>query len=106
MWQAWTDGILGLWLALAPLLSMDVPSVKLNNIFVGLVVAVVGWYVPKERGWQRWVTETLGYWVLIASFIPDLVEGYPYLWNNLVSGILIAVGGFTMLHKNTILRKI
>jgi hypothetical protein len=99
MWQAWTNGILGLWLAVVPFLAMDTLSVKLNNALVGLVVAIVAWYVPKEKSWQRWSAMILGVWVFIASFFPGLLEGSPYLWNNLISGLLIAIAGFAVLGK-------
>ena len=95
MRQPWTNGILGLWLALAPFISMDVPSVKLNNILVGLIVAAVNWYVPKEWTWQRWTAMILGAWIFVAGFIPGLAGGSDYVWSNLISGLLIAISGFT-----------
>lgn len=101
MWQAWTIGVLGLWLALAPFTALDVPSVTMNNTFVGCIVITVAWYyLHEDKSWQRWATMILGIWVLIAGFIPALVEGYPYLWNNLIAGILMAVGGYALLRKN------
>ena len=32
MWQAWLNGLLGVWLALAPFAGMGIPSARLNNI--------------------------------------------------------------------------
>jgi hypothetical protein len=101
MWQAWTNGMLGLWLAMAPFVSMDVDSNKINNVCVGLIVATVSWYIQKEKSWQRWTTMILGVWIFIASFIPALVEGTGYLWNNLVCGIIIALVAITVGSKSS-----
>jgi sulfite exporter TauE/SafE len=104
MWQAWTNGILGLWIGVAPFLLTDVSSVKLNNILAGAIVAVVGWYIAKEKAWQRWLTIILGAWMFVAGFIPGLVEGSGYLWNNLLAGILIAIGGFAAMSATAVVK--
>jgi hypothetical protein len=94
MWQAWTNGILGVWLAVAAFLQMDVPSAKMNDIFIGAIVALVAYYMPKEKAWQRWLMIVVGAWVFVAGFIPGLVDGNGYASNNLISGVLIAIAGF------------
>lgn len=99
MWQGWTLGVLGLWLAVAPLLAWDVTSNKVNNALVGLIVALVAWYVPADRPWLRWGCTVVGSWMFTASFFPCLAEGSAYGWNNLVSGtaiLLIAAGGYAL----------
>lgn len=96
MWQAWINGILGLWIAVAPFVSMDVDSVKINNLLFGLIVAIVSWHIPKEGTRQRWSTMILGAWIFVAGCTPALVEGNVYLWNNLISGLLISMCAITL----------
>lgn len=101
MWQVWTNCILGLWLAISPFVSMDFESAKINNLLVGLTVAVVSWYTPKIKIWQRYILIILGTWIFIASLIPTLFEGSGYLWNNLIAGLLIAIIGIASGNKIT-----
>lgn len=94
MWQAWTIAILGLWLMVAAFLGFD-PTVNLwNNLLVGLIVAIVGYTLVKKKPWQAWVSMVVGVWMIIAAFIPSLTSGQGYLWNDLISGLVIAIGGF------------
>ncbi|MFO7853505.1 MAG: SPW repeat domain-containing protein [Bacteroidota bacterium] len=94
MWQAWVNGILGLWLMVAAFLGFS-PTVNLwNNLVVGLIVAIVGYTFVKQKPWQAWVCMVFGVWMIIAAFIPSLTSGQGYLWNDLISGLIIAIGGF------------
>lgn len=106
MWKAWTNGILGLWLAVAPFVPMDIPSVKINNVLIGAIVAAVGWYIPKEKSWQRWVAIIVGTWMFIAGLTPWFEVGYVYLWNNVISGLLIAVGGLALIEGRQVKEKL
>jgi hypothetical protein len=98
MWKGWTTVILALWLAAAPFVAMDVPSVKLNNILVSMIIAWIAWYMDTVRVWAKRPTMIIAGWMILAGFVPALTEGPGYLWNNLVSGSLLVLGGVAALY--------
>ncbi|OQX87183.1 hypothetical protein B6D60_04505 [candidate division KSB1 bacterium 4484_87] len=75
MWQAWVNGILGIWLIIAAFL--------------------IG-----KKAWQGWTAVIFGIWLVIAAFIPSLQAHTGNLWNDLIVGIIIAIAGFGALGKN------
>ncbi len=94
MWQAWVNGILGLWIFIAAFLNFGQTGNFWNDLIVGIIVAVVGFLMVKEKPWQGWLTGLLGIWLIIAAFIPSLLVGSGNLWNDLIVGVLVMIGGF------------
>ena len=94
MWKSWTNGILGTWLVVTAFLSFSPTGNMWNNLIVGLIVGIIGFAMIKEKPWQGWTAGIVGTWVFIAAFIPALQLHMPNLWNDLLSGILIAVAGY------------
>lgn len=99
-WQAWTIAILGLWLILAAFLKFNSTANLWNNLLVGLIVGIIGSLIIKQKKWQSWVSIILGIWMIIAAFIPLLKADQGYLWNDVISGTIIAIGGFGALGKS------
>lgn len=99
MWQAWTIGILGLWLIAASFLKFGPVGILLDNLIVGIIVGIVGFLVVKIKvsSWQGWTAGILGIWLIVASFIPSLRTYTPNLWNDLITGVLVAIAGFAAL---------
>ncbi|MCL5021170.1 MAG: hypothetical protein M1339_05830 [Bacteroidetes bacterium] len=94
MWQAWTNAILGLWFLLAAFLGFG-PSANLwDNLIVGLVVAITSVTILKDKPWQAWLALVFSLWMIIAAFIPSMVGGAGYVYNDIISGIIIAIAGF------------
>lgn len=93
MWQGTIIQLLGLWLALASLVHMDVASVKLNNLIMGVLAAVVSGYTPIKKSWECWLGLIAGAWLAFSSSFQYFVEGNGYLWNNLICGVLIFTSG-------------
>jgi len=93
-WQAWTIGIIGLWLILSAFLKFDATENMVNNLLVGLVVAGIAYTIMKQKVWQAWLCLIVGLWMAIAAFIPSLIVDQGYIWNNVISGSVIAIGGF------------
>jgi uncharacterized membrane protein YccC len=96
-WKAWTTGILGLWLLVAAFLNLGRTGNLWNDLAVGIIVAVVGFWMVREKPWQGWVAGLLGLWTIIAAFIPGLLTGSGLLWNNVIVGAVIALAGFAAL---------
>ena len=101
MWQAWVNGILGLWIFIAAFLYMGKTGNFWNDLLVGIVAAVVGFLMVKDKPWQGWLTGLLGIWLIIAAFIPSLIVGSGNLWNDLIVGVLMMIGGFGALGGKT-----
>lgn len=96
MWQAWSIGILGLWFVVSAFFGFNPTTNLWNDLIIGLVVLLAAGTVLKKNPWQAWLALIFGVWMIIAAFIPSLIEGTGYLYNNLISGIIIAVAGFAM----------
>lgn len=93
VWQGWVNQILGVWLSIAPFVSLDISSVKLNNLFVGVLAAIVSGYTPAKKLWECWLGFAAGVWLAISSSIQFFVQGEGYLWNNIIAGALIFTSG-------------
>ena len=101
MWQAWTNGILGIWVVIAAFLNFT-PSMNVwNDLVIGIVVAYVGYTIVKVKSWQGWLGVIMGLWLVVSVFFPTLLSGAGYLWNDLLSGILIMIAGFGALKNDT-----
>ena len=72
MWQAWTSGILGLWLILAASLNFPTVGNLWDNLIVGVIVIIVGALMISKKSWQGWLSVVMGVWLVIAAFIPGL----------------------------------
>jgi RsiW-degrading membrane proteinase PrsW (M82 family) len=101
MWQGWTNGILGVWLFIAAFLNFAPKDNIWNLLIVGIVAAVVGFAMVKEKPWQGWLTGIVGSWLIIAAFIPALTTQVGNEWNAIISGILLMTGGFAALSETS-----
>lgn len=99
MWQGWVAGILGLWGIVSPAIFKTRTGNLWNDIIVGIIVAISGFTMVKERTWQGWLAGILGIWWIIAGCIPALTTGAGRIWNDIIVGILVAIAGFTAVSK-------
>jgi hypothetical protein len=98
--RAWIMVVLGLWFVASAYLSLGVHGQELSNVFVGLVVAVVGFSMMHGRSMMiGWLAGWFGIWMIVSAFIPTLVEGNGLQINNVVFGLLIALTGFEATRK-------
>ena len=93
MWQGWVTQFLGAWLALAPIVRVEMPWAELDNFFVGVLSALISASIPIRKAWVSWLGIVAGAWVAISSLFPFFLTGDGYLWNNVVSGSLIFLSG-------------
>jgi len=94
MWQAWTIGILGVWLFIAAFLNFAASGNMWNNLIVGIIVGIAGFIMIKAKSWQGWTAGILGIWLIIAAFIPSLQAHVGNMWNGIIVGILLMIAGF------------
>jgi len=99
MWQAYVDGILGLWLIVAAFLNFSAVGNLWDNLIVGVLVAIAGFLMISKKSWQGWTAAVLGIWLVVAAFIPSLQAHTGNLWNDLIVGVIVAVVGFTAIGK-------
>ncbi len=97
MWQAWINGSLGLWLITIAFFQMKNLDCVMNNLFTGIISAIVGWLMKEVRPWQGWASIVLGGWLIVTLTIPDLLIGRYQQWNLSFVGVLLTVSGFTAL---------
>lgn len=100
MWQAWTTGILGIWLFIAAFLYFTPNGNLWNNLIVGVIVAIAGFAMIKAKPWQAWTAGIVALWLIVAAFIPSLQIHSANLWNDLIVGIIFMVAGFAALGKS------
>ena len=101
MWQAWTNAILGIWLVIAAFLSFSAAGNLWDNLIVGVIAAIAGFAMIKEKSWQGWLAGIMGIWLIIAAFIPSLQFHTGNFWNDLLSGILLAIAGYGAMESTT-----
>ncbi len=102
MWQAWTNGLLGVWIFISAFLEFNATLNLWNDLVIGALVAYVSYTILKDKSWQAWLGMIVGIWLIIAAFIPSLQVGFGYLWNDVISGTLIMVAGFGALQGKQI----
>ncbi len=99
MWQAWINGLLGLWVFISAFLEFNATLNIWNDLVIGAIVSYVSYMIIKVKPWQAWLGGIMGVWLIIAAFIPSFQAGAGYLWNDIISGTLIMVAGFGALQN-------
>jgi len=87
-------GILGLWVFIAPFLTLTPLTYAWSHWIVGAVAGVLGFTLMRTHPAEGGITGIAGVWLFIAGFIPALLFGAGLLWNNLIVGAILAVFGF------------
>jgi len=69
---------------------MDAPFVGLNNLFIGVLAAVVSSTTPiADTIWESGLGVAAGAWIAFSSSFQFFIAGDGYLWSNIASGLLI-----------------
>lgn len=103
-WKGWVSLIAGIWLVVAAFIPGMVGTGNLvNDLIVGIVVAIVGFMmIPSGSAWQGWVIGLVGgIWMIIAAFIPSIAGNYyGNMWNDLIVGIIVLIVALFERKKN------
>lgn len=94
MWQAWTNAVLGAWIFILAFFHTSPRFNLWDNLIIGILAVIVGVAITYKRAWQGWLCAIVGFWLIIAAFIPSLLTYNGNLWNGIISGALLMVGGF------------
>lgn len=90
-WNSRTVAVVAAFLRFGPM------GYSLNDIIVGLIVLVTSFCIAQAQPWQAGISGVLGFWLIIAAFIPDLVSGIGLYLNNIIVGLVIRVVGLVIL---------
>jgi len=95
MWQAWINGIIGLWLIVASFTIAGSSTGNLaNNLIAGIILLALGlWAAVANKSWQNWIIAIIGAWMIVAGFWFPASHG-GNVANYLIAGALVAVAGF------------
>lgn len=97
-WQDWVMLILGIWLFFSPFWMAGYASTgsvaAWNSYIFGVLVVAFAWAaLAAPRKWEEWVELVMGIWLIIAPFVLGFFRvEYGAAWNQIVLGVLIAIG--------------
>lgn len=95
MWQAWINGLVGLWLIVSAFIVVESKAACFfNNLTTGVVLIILGiWAALSHKNWQSWVVALVGAWMIISGmWFPESHRGN--LANNLVAGLFVTIAAF------------
>ena len=84
---------LGTWLIIVDLSIFSSVWIKMNNMIVGVFVAIIGAAMMNNKLWVGWLTIAVGYWLVLSIFIPCISDGKICMWNSLIVGALLIFVG-------------
>ena len=89
-------GLLGIWLIIAAIWRF-VPVLEVwSDLMTGVVTAILGFsFVGLSRA-HGWVCGIAGLWTIVSAFIPGFHAGNAILINNIITGLVLMVAGFTV----------
>lgn len=88
--------LLGIWLIIAAIWRF-VPVLEIwSDLMPGVVTAILGFSLVGLRPGNGWVAGIAGLWMIVSAFIPGLHAGSAILINNIVTGLVMMVAGFTV----------
>ena len=88
-----TNIALGTWLIISDLSIFSSVWIKINNMIVGVFVAIIGAAMMNNKLWVGWLTIAVGYWLVLSIFIPCVSDGKICMWNSLIVGALLIFVG-------------
>lgn len=89
-------GLVGIWIIVAAIWRFNPLGEIWSNIFAGVIVGILGFSLRPTILVHRWVSGVAGCWLIAAAFIPGLLAGTGILVNNIITGLVLMVVGFTL----------
>jgi len=89
-------GLLGVWLIVAAIWRFFQIGEIWSDLLIGIVTAILGFSMVGSRPLNAWVAGIAGLWMIASAFIPGLHAGGGILVNNVITGLVLVVTGFTI----------
>ena len=87
----WIIFILAVWGIIA---GFVLSSLTVNNIIIGIIIAVLGLLLTKTKAFAGWISFILGLWWIVAGIViksgPDITSAAAQ-WNNFIVGIVLII---------------
>jgi hypothetical protein len=88
-------GLLGVWLIISAIWRF-VPVLEIwSDLVTGIVAGILGFSLVQLYPGNGWVAGIAGLWMIASAFIPGLHGGNGILINNIITGLVLLVAGFT-----------
>lgn len=94
MAPAWAIVILGIWTIIVPFFGSTREFYSWDNFISGIAVSIAGVLLSDHQAWRGFLCVVLGFWLIISSYIPPLLNGAGVYWNSITTGIVLCVVGF------------
>jgi len=89
-------GLLGIWLVVAGFWQFAAVGQVWSDLITGVIVAILGFSLSETMPGHRWVNGIAGLWTIASAFIPGLHVGAALMTNNVITGIVMIVAGFSV----------
>ena len=89
-------GLLGIWLIVAAIWRFVPVEEIWSDLVTGIVTAMLGFSFARTFPANGWVSGIAGLWMIASAFIPALHAGAGILINNIITGLVFVVAGFTV----------
>lgn len=99
MWQGWVNGILGVWLFITPFFYFLPSTYAWHNFIVGIVIGLSGFSMSRVRQWEGVLSIVVGVWLIVSTFILALRVFPGVYYNNMITGFLAAIAGFSAVYE-------
>ncbi len=93
--NGWVVGLLGTWVFIVGFLNFSAMGNLWDNLIAGIIIAIFGFGMVPSKPWQGWISGLLGIWLIIAAFIPGVQTGGGSELNEILTGIVISIAGYT-----------
>jgi hypothetical protein len=92
-WQDTVNLVLGLWIAVAPLVGFggSRPAVINSNVTGAVIAALSAFAIVRPHRWVEWANTILGLWLLLSPVVLDYARHEGATWNHLMIGVWIII---------------
>ncbi len=88
------EELMGGWLIFVSFLNLTSKQLSYNDVLIGIIVTVLGIAKYSLKNAKGLALTFIGFWMIIAAYIPTMLTPSVGSINNLAAGIFIAAVGF------------
>ena len=88
------EELIGGWLIFVSFFNLTSKQLSYHDVLIGIIVTVLGIAKYSLKNAKGAVLTFIGFWMIIAAYIPGMLTSSVGSLNNLTAGIFIAAIGF------------